>query len=110
MLHLEVELKKGKAWWDPIGFWSIQSLAIQKEVESQVKAYQVYLVQRQADVALAANEREQARIEQAALEETLRVMGVQKKSISPEIQQKVGEALAKADEVLAEGHARLDMA
>lgn len=67
-------------------------------------------MQRQADVALAANEREKARIEQAALEETLRVMGVQQKPISPEVRQKVDEALAKADEALAEGHARLDMA
>ena len=86
------------AWWDPVGFWSAQPAAIQKEVESRVKAYQVYLVRRQADAALAANEREKARIEQAALEEQLRILGVQTRSIPSEIQRKLDQTLAKTDD------------
>lgn len=98
------------AWWDPVGFWSAQPAAIQKEVESRVKAYQIYLVQRQADAALAANEREKARIEQAALEEQLRIRDVHTKPISPETQRKLDQTLAKADETIKATYARLDEA
>lgn len=98
------------AWWDPIGFWSAQPAAIQKEVERRVKVYQVYLVQRQADAALAVSEREKARIEQAALEEQLRILEVRTKPISPEIQRKLDQTLARADETIKETYARLDEA
>lgn len=32
-------IQKFGAWWDPIGFWSAQPAAIQKEVERRVKTY-----------------------------------------------------------------------
>ena len=89
-------------------FWSAQPSAVQQEVESRVKGYQVYFVQRQADVAIAATEREKARIEQAALEEQLRILGVKSKPISPEISQKLDQALAKADETIETTQASLD--
>jgi methionyl-tRNA synthetase len=89
-------------------FWSAQLSAIQEEVESRVKGYQVSLVQRQANVAIAATEREKARIEQAALEEQLRILGMKSKPISPEISQKLDQALAKAEETIKSTWARLD--
>jgi hypothetical protein len=101
-------VQRFEAWWDPVGFWSAQPAAIRIEVGSRVKAYQVYLVQRQADFALAENEREKARIEQAALAEQLRILGLQIKSISPATQQKLDQALAKAEETLQATYARLD--
>lgn len=67
-------------------------------------------MQRQADTALAASEREKARIEQAALEEQLRILEVRTKPISPEIQRKLDQALARADETIREKSARLDEA
>ena len=103
-------VERFEAWWDPVGFWSAQPVAIQKEVGSRIKAYQVYLVQRQADAALAENEREKARIEQAALEEQLRILEVQTKPISPETQRKLDQTLAKADETITATYARLDEA
>ena len=93
-------VQKIGAWWDPIGFWSDQPTAIQKEVESRVKAYQVYLVQRQANAALAVNEREKARIEQAAHEEQIRILGVQTRPIPSETQRKLDQTLVKADETI----------
>lgn len=103
-------VQKLGAWWDPAGFWSAQPTAIQKEVESRVKGYQVYLVQRQADAALAANEREKARIEQAALEEQLRILGVQTRPIPPETQRNLNQTLATADKTIRETYVRLDEA
>jgi hypothetical protein len=97
-----------RAWWDPVGFWSAQPAAIQKEVESSVKAYQLYLVQRQADVALAANEREKARIERATLEEQLRILGAQVKPVPPETQQALDQAYAKTDEAVRATYASID--
>lgn len=86
------------AWWNPVGFWSAQPSAIQQEVESHVKTYQVYLVQRQANITIATIEREKARIEQATLEEQLQILGVKSKPISPEVSRKLDQVLAKADE------------
>ena len=103
-------VKRFNAWWNPVEFWSAQPSAIQQEVESRVKGYQVYLVQRQANVAIAATEREKARIEQTALEEQLRILGVKAKPISPEISQKLDQVLAKADETIKTTQARLDEA
>jgi hypothetical protein len=98
------------AWWNPVGFWSAQPSAIQQEVASRIKGYQVYLVQRQANVAIVATEREKARIEQAALEEQLRIMGVKPKQISPELSQQLDQVLAKADETIEATRVRLDEA
>ena len=92
------------AWWNPVGFWSAQPSAIQQEVEIRVNEYQVYLVQRQADVAIAAIEREKARIEQAAFEEQLRILGVKSKPISPETSQ----MHAKADKTIITAEAHID--
>lgn len=97
-----------KAWWDPIVFWSAQPAAIEDEVERDIKAYQVYLVQRQADEAIAVVERRKRNIEQAALEETLRIMEVQRKPISPEARRKLDESLEKVEKVLEENHAFVD--
>jgi hypothetical protein len=77
-------------------------------VESRIKGYQVYLVQRQADVATAATEREKTRIERAAFEEQLRILGVKPKQISPEISQQLSRVLAKADETIETTRLRLD--
>jgi hypothetical protein len=103
-------IQKYSAWWNPVGFWSAQPSAIQQEVESRIKGYQVYLVQRQANVAIAATEREKARIEQAALEEQVRILGVKPKQISPEISQQLDQVLAKADETIEASRVRLDEA
>jgi hypothetical protein len=93
-----------------VEYWSAQPSAIQQEVESRVKGYQVYLVQRQANVAIAATEREKARIEQAALEEQLRILRVKSTPISPGISQKLDQVLAKADETIKTTQARSDEA
>lgn len=103
-------VQRFSAWWDPVEYWSAQPSAIQQEVESRVKGYQVYLVRRQANVAIAATEREKARIEQAALEEQLRILGVKSKPISPGISQTLDQVLAKADETIKTTQARLDEA
>lgn len=101
-------VQRFEAWWNPVSFWSAQPAALQIEVQGRIKAYQVYLVRRQADAALAENEREKARIEQAALAEQLRILGVQTQTISPETQQKLDETLAKANETINATYARLD--
>lgn len=103
-------VQKFSAWWNPVGFWSAQPSAIQQEAESRIKGYQVYLVQRQANVAIAATEREKARIEQAALEEQLRILGVKPKQISPEMSQQLDQVIAKADETIEATRVRLDEA
>ncbi|MDH5667734.1 MAG: hypothetical protein OEY86_06975 [Nitrospira sp.] len=97
-----------KAWWDPITFWSARPAAIEDELKRDIKAYQVYLVQRQADEAIAIVERRKRGIEQAALEETLRIMEVQPKPLSPEARRKSDESLERVEEVLAENHAFVD--
>lgn len=98
------------AWWNPVEFWSAQPSAIQQEVESRIKAYQIHLVQRQANVAIAATERRKTLIEQAAHEEQLRILGVKPKQISPEMSQQLDQVLAKADETIEAVHVRLDEA
>lgn len=98
------------AWWDPVMFWSAQPSAIQQEVESRIKGYQLYLVRRQADVAIVATERQKVRIEQAALEEQLRILGINPKPISPELSQQLDLALAKAKETIETTRVRLDEA
>jgi hypothetical protein len=50
----------------------------------------------------------ECRIEQAALEEQLRILGMKSKPISPEISQKLDQALAKAEETIKSTWARLD--
>jgi hypothetical protein len=79
-------------------------------VETRIKGYQVYLVQRQANIAIAETEREKARIEQATLEEQLRILGVKPQQISPEISQQLDQALARADETIEATRVRLDEA
>lgn len=86
------------AWWDPVHFWSAQPSSIQKEVERRVKAYQIYLVQRQADVAIAETERRKALIEKTALEEALQILGTNPKVISAERSQRLDQILTKAHE------------
>lgn len=103
-------VQRFSAWWNPVEFWSAQPSTIQQEVESRIKAYQVHLVQRQANVAIATTEREKTRIEQAALEEQLRILGVKPKQISPEMSQQLDQVLAKADETIEATHVRLDEA
>jgi tRNA A37 N6-isopentenylltransferase MiaA len=98
--------KQFSAWWNPVEFWSAQPSAIQQEVESRVKGYQIFLVQRQANVAIAAIEREKARIEQGALEEQLRILGVKSQPNSPEISQ----MLAQANELVRAGQEHIDEA
>lgn len=101
-------IQKFSAWWNPVRFWSAQPSAIQQEVERSIKQYQVYLAWREANVAIAENERKKARIEQAAHEETRRILGIKPKPISPELSQEVDQALAKAHESIKIGQARLD--
>ena len=103
-------VQRFSAWWNPVAFWSTKPSAIQQEVESRIKVYQLYLVQRQADAAIAATERQKARIEQAALEEQLRILSINPKPISPEISQQLDQALAKADETIEATRVRLDEA
>lgn len=97
-----------KAWWDPITFWSAQPATIEDEVKRAIKAHQVYLVQNQADEAIAVVEQRKRGIEQAALEETLRIMEVQQKPISPEARRKLDESLEKVEKALSESHAFVD--
>lgn len=103
-------VQRFSAWWNPVEFWSAQPSAIQQEVESRIKAYQVHLVQRQADVAIAATERKKTLIEQAALEEQLRILGVEPKQISPEMSQQLDQVLSKAQETTEAIRVRLDEA
>ena len=103
-------VQKFSAWWNPVGFWSAQPSAIQQDVETRIKGYQFYLVQRQANIAIAETEREKARIEQATLEEQHRILGVKPKQISPEISQQFDQALARADETIEATRVRLDEA
>ena len=58
----------------------------------------------------AATEREKARIEQAALEEQLRILGVKPKQISPEMSQQLDQVIAKADETIEATRVRIDEA
>jgi len=95
------------AWWDPAKFWSAQPSAIQQEVQSRIQAYQIYLVQRQANVAIAATDRQKALIEQAAFEEQLRILG-RKPPLSPEKSQQIDQVLAKADEQLEAARVHID--
>lgn len=102
-------IPKLRAWWDPNSFWSAQIPEIQKEVEQRIRAYQMYLIQRQADAALAANEREKAKIEQATLEAQLKILGVHK-PIPSDILEKLEQATAQADEAVAKAYAQTDIA
>lgn len=103
-------IQKLGAWWDPVEFWSAQPAAIQKEVGNRVKAYEIYLVQRQADAELAIHERERARIEQANLREQLGILGVQPKSISPDVQRRLDQTAAKVDEAVKATYVHIDQA
>lgn len=97
-----------KAWWDPIAFWSAQAIAVEDKLERDIKAYQIYAVQRQADEATAIVEQRKRSIEQTTLEETLRIMEVQPKPISPEAHQKLDESRERVKKVLEESHAFVD--
>ncbi len=99
-----------RAWWNPVLFWSAQPSSIHKDVEMRIKAYQIYLIQRQADVAIAATERKKALIEQTALEETLQILGKDPIRIPAETTQMLNKTLTKAHEDLEAIQDQLDEA
>jgi hypothetical protein len=103
-------IQKFSAWWDPVRFWSSQPSAIQQEVETRFRAYQVYLVQRERDEALAVHERRKKLVEQGALEEQRKILGIKPKEVSPEALERLEQVLANADKTLEETRVRLDEA
>jgi len=103
-------IQRFSAWWDPVSFWSAQPSAIQQEVETRIQAYQIYLVQRHADAAIAATERKKTRIEQATLEEQLRILGIKPKQVSPEVSERLDQVVANAEATLEATRVRLDEA